>query len=105
MDAVILARLQFAANISFHILFPSITIALGWILLYFKLRHDDLQTRSPGDMRWMAAYRFWVKVFALSFAMGVVSDQMKRAFADVQTEECDIGHDDLPSRKETAQQA
>ncbi len=39
------------------------------------------------------------------FAMGVVSDQMKRAFADVQTEECDIGHDDLPSRKETAQQA
>jgi cytochrome d ubiquinol oxidase subunit I len=73
MDAVILARLQFAANISFHILFPSITLALGWVLLYFKLRHDDLQTKAPGDMRWMLAYRFWVKIFALSFAMGVVS--------------------------------
>ncbi len=78
MDAVILARLQFAANISFHILFPSITLALGWVLLYFKLRHDNLQAKAPhekrgNDMRWMLAYRFWVKIFALSFAMGVVS--------------------------------
>ncbi|MBI2256205.1 MAG: cytochrome ubiquinol oxidase subunit I [Proteobacteria bacterium] len=73
MDAIILARLQFAANISFHILFPSITIALGWVLLYFKLRHDRLQRVLPGDMRWILAYRFWVKIFALSFAMGVVS--------------------------------
>jgi cytochrome d ubiquinol oxidase subunit I len=73
MDALILARLQFAANISFHILFPSITIALGWVLLYFKLRHDRLQRVAPGDMRWMLSYRFWVKIFALSFAMGVVS--------------------------------
>ncbi|WP_374654187.1 cytochrome ubiquinol oxidase subunit I [Dongia sp.] len=73
MDAVLFARLQFAANISFHILFPSITIALGWVLFYFKLRHDDLQAKVPGDMRWWLAYRFWVKIFALSFAMGVVS--------------------------------
>lgn len=73
MDAIILARLQFAANISFHILFPSITIALGWVLLYFKLRHDRLQQTASGDMRWMLAYRFWVKIFALSFALGVVS--------------------------------
>ena len=73
MDAIILARLQFAANISFHILFPTITIALGWVLLYFKLRHDRLQLTAKGDMRWMLAYRFWVKIFALSFAMGVVS--------------------------------
>lgn len=73
MDAIMLARLQFAANISFHILFPSITIALGWVLLYFKLCHDRLQRRAPGDMRWMLSYRFWVKIFALSFALGVVS--------------------------------
>nr|WP_298683335.1 cytochrome ubiquinol oxidase subunit I [uncultured Dongia sp.] len=73
MDAVILARMQFAANISFHILFPTITIALGWVLLYFKLRHDRLQLTSPGDDSWILAYRFWIKVFALSFAMGVVS--------------------------------
>ncbi len=68
MDALILARMQFAANISFHILFPSITIALGWVLLYFKLRYAGSR-----DMAWMDAYRFWTKVFALSFAMGVVS--------------------------------
>jgi cytochrome d ubiquinol oxidase subunit I len=41
MDPLILSRIQFAANISFHILFPTITIALGWVLLYFKLRHDN----------------------------------------------------------------
>ncbi|MBX9758799.1 MAG: cytochrome ubiquinol oxidase subunit I [Beijerinckiaceae bacterium] len=68
MDALLLARIQFAANISFHILFPTITIALGWILLFFKLRFN-----ATGDDKWMAAYRFWVKVFALSFALGVVS--------------------------------
>ncbi len=68
IDALILSRIQFAANISFHILFPTITIGLGWLLLFFRVRF----ARS-GDERWMAAYRFWVKVFALSFAMGVVS--------------------------------
>ena len=35
MDVVFLARIQFAANITFHILFPSISIALGWVLLFF----------------------------------------------------------------------
>jgi cytochrome d ubiquinol oxidase subunit I len=60
--------MQFAANISFHILFPTITIALGWVLLFFKLRFA-----RTGDPKWMNLYMFWVKVFALSFAMGVVS--------------------------------
>ncbi|MCX7644790.1 MAG: cytochrome ubiquinol oxidase subunit I [Rhodobacteraceae bacterium] len=68
MDTLLLSRIQFGANISFHILFPTITIALGWVLLFFKLRYN-----ATGEARWMAAYRFWVKVFALSFAMGVVS--------------------------------
>lgn len=68
MDAIVLARMQFGANISFHILFPTITIALGWVLLYFKLAYS--RTR---DMAWMEAYFFFVKVFALSFALGVVS--------------------------------
>jgi cytochrome bd ubiquinol oxidase subunit I len=68
MDALILARLQFAANISFHILFPVISIALAWLLLFFKWRHN--RTRAA---HWMAAYRLWVKVFALTFALGVVS--------------------------------
>ena len=63
-----LSRAQFGANISFHILFPTITIALGWILVWFKFRHI-----RTGEQAWMDAYGFWVKVFALSFAMGVVS--------------------------------
>ena len=68
MDTLILSRMQFGANISFHILFPTITIALGWVLLFFRLR-----LAGTGDQKWADAYRFWVKVFALSFAMGVVS--------------------------------
>ncbi|MEL6640404.1 MAG: cytochrome ubiquinol oxidase subunit I [Pseudomonadota bacterium] len=68
MDTLLLSRIQFAANISFHILFPTITIALGWVLLFFKL-----QFSRTGQDRWMEAYQFWVKIFALSFAMGVVS--------------------------------
>ena len=68
MDALALARIQFAANMSFHILFPAITIAMGWLLLFFKLRF-----RATQDHKWMRAYGFWVKVFALSFALGVVS--------------------------------
>ena len=68
LETLMLSRIQFAANISFHILFPTITIALSWFLFYFKLRFD--QTADPV---WMRAYRFWVKIFALTFAIGVVS--------------------------------
>ena len=68
MDALLLARMQFAANITFHILFPTISIGLGWVLLFMRLRW--LGTKRQG---WLDAYRFWTKVFALSFALGVVS--------------------------------
>jgi cytochrome bd ubiquinol oxidase subunit I len=67
-DPLILHRIQFAANISFHILFPTITIALAWVLVFFKFRFASTQ-----DAKWMEAYFFWVKVFALTFALGVVS--------------------------------
>lgn len=67
-DPFLLSRIQFAANITFHIMFPAITIALGWILFFFKLRY-----RSTRDESWMQAYFFFTKVFALSFAIGVVS--------------------------------
>ena len=66
--ALILARMQFAANITFHILFPTITIALGWILFFFRLRF-----KATRDESWEEAYYFWTKVFALTFALGVVS--------------------------------
>ncbi|MDP2066599.1 MAG: cytochrome ubiquinol oxidase subunit I, partial [Burkholderiaceae bacterium] len=72
MDALILARTQFAAIITFHILFPVITIALAWALMFFRWRY--LRATHPADQRaWLAAYRFWTKVFALTFALGVVS--------------------------------
>jgi cytochrome d ubiquinol oxidase subunit I len=67
-EVLLLARAQFGLNIAFHILFPSLTIALGWILFYFRVRY----ARS-GDPAWLATYKLWTKVFALSFAMGVVS--------------------------------
>ena len=67
-DPLLLARIQFGTNISFHILFPSINIAMAWMLLFFKLRY--VKTNQQG---WMDAYGFWVKIFALSFALGVVS--------------------------------
>lgn len=72
INAFMLSRIQFALNISFHILFPSITIALAWILFYFKIRHD-FSHNSADHPVWMRAYRFWVKIFALTFALGVVS--------------------------------
>jgi len=67
-DPVLLARIQFAANMTFHILFPTISIAMGWVLLFFKTRFV-----ATGQSHWMDAYQFWVKIFALTFALGVVS--------------------------------
>jgi cytochrome bd ubiquinol oxidase subunit I len=67
-EALTLARAQFGLNIAFHILFPSITIGLSWMLVVFRLRYE--RSKSPASL---ATYKLWVKVFALSFAMGVVS--------------------------------
>ena len=67
-DALFLARVQFGLNIGFHILFPTLTIALAWFLLGFRIVYQ--RTRDPA---WLATYKLWVKIFALSFAMGVVT--------------------------------
>src|SRR5919106_396761 len=67
-EALLLARIQFGLNIGFHILFPTITIGLAWLLMVFRVRYE--RTRDPA---WLGTYKLWVKVFALSFAMGVVS--------------------------------
>jgi cytochrome bd ubiquinol oxidase subunit I len=68
LDPLVLHRIQFAANISFHILFPTITIGLAWVLVFFKWRFIRTQ-----DSKWSEAYFFWVKIFALTFALGVVT--------------------------------
>jgi len=67
-ETLYLARTQFGLNIGFHILFPVITMALAWFLLYFRVR-----AWRSGDERAMDAFRRWTKIFALTFAMGVVS--------------------------------
>lgn len=67
-EALLLARLQFAFTIGFHIIFPSFTIGLAaWLAVLEGLW---LKTR---DARFRNLYLFWVKIFALSFGMGVVS--------------------------------
>ncbi len=68
VDPILLSRIQFAFTIAFHILFPTLTIGLACYLALI----EGLWLRTK-DTRWRDLYRFWVKVFALSFGMGVVS--------------------------------
>jgi len=68
LDAIILARLQFAFTIAWHIIFPSFTIGLASYLAV--LEGLWLATRRQA---FHALYHFWIKIFALSFGMGVVS--------------------------------
>jgi cytochrome d ubiquinol oxidase subunit I len=68
LDPLLLARLQFAFTISFHILFPAFTIGLASFLAVVEWRW--LKTK---DDRFYNIYKFWVKIFAVAFGMGVVS--------------------------------
>jgi len=68
LDPLLLARIQFAFTISFHILFPSFTIGLASFLAVL-----EGQWLRTGNDTYIRLYRFWVKLFAVSFGMGVVS--------------------------------
>lgn len=68
MDVEILSRLQFAGTIMFHYLFPPLTIGLGVVMVI--LEGAFLRTRNPV---WEAAARFWTRLFALNFALGVAT--------------------------------
>lgn len=68
LDAFHLARIQFAFTVSFHIIFPAITIGLASYLAV--LEGLWLKTKNPV---WRALYHFWSKIFAVNFGMGVVS--------------------------------
>ena len=67
-DTLFWSRLQFAFTVSYHYLFPQLTMGLAWIIVYFKWRH--LRT---GDERFGNAARFWARLFGLNFAVGVVT--------------------------------
>lgn len=68
LDAFHLARIQFAFTVSFHIIFPAITIGLASFLAV--LEGLWLKTR---DNTYRDLYHFWSKIFAVNFGMGVVS--------------------------------
>ena len=68
MDVVLADRLQFAFTLMFHYLFPIGTIGLAPFIAWYEFR--ALRT---GEQRYKSAARFWTKIFALNFAMGVVT--------------------------------
>jgi cytochrome bd ubiquinol oxidase subunit I len=68
LDPVLLARIQFAFTVSFHIIFPAFTIGLASWLAVLEWRW--LKT---GNAVYAEIYRMWVKIFAVAFGMGVVS--------------------------------
>jgi cytochrome d ubiquinol oxidase subunit I len=67
-DAVFWHRLQFAFTVTYHYLFPQLTMGLAWFIVFWKWR--ALRT---GQERYAQAARFWSRIFGLSFAMGVVT--------------------------------
>lgn len=68
LDALMLARVQFAFTVSFHIIFPAITIGLASYLAVL----EGFWLRT-GDPVYRSLYQYWLKIFAVNFAMGVVS--------------------------------
>ena len=68
MDVVWLSRLQFALTIMFHYIFPTLTIGMGVVLVYLSARY--LYTRDP---LYRIAQKFWTKIFALNFSIGVAT--------------------------------
>ena len=68
MDVEILSRIQFAGTIMFHYLFPPLSIGLGLQLFLCELQY--FRTR---DLAWECAARFWTRIFAVNFGMGVAT--------------------------------
>jgi cytochrome d ubiquinol oxidase subunit I len=67
-DAVFLARLQFGFTVSFHFIFPAFSIGLASFLAVL----EALWLRT-GKALYLDLYKYWIKIFAITFAMGVVS--------------------------------
>jgi cytochrome bd ubiquinol oxidase subunit I len=67
-DALVLHRLQFAFTIIYHYLFPQLTMGLALLIVFMKA----LGLRQGGE-RWNEAARFWIRIFGINFAVGVVT--------------------------------
>jgi cytochrome d ubiquinol oxidase subunit I len=68
LDPVLLARIQFAVTVGFHFIFPPLTIGMGWLIFYFMSRYKKTRDELFGGIA-----RFWIKVFALTFVVGVAT--------------------------------
>ena len=68
LDALLLARIQFAFTVSFHFIFPAFSIGLASFLMVL----EGLWLKT-GEQRYLDLFKFWLKIFAVAFAMGVVS--------------------------------
>ena len=68
MDTEILARIQFAITISFHYIYPPLSIGLGLLMVVFK----GLFLRT-GDQQYDTLARFWTRIFSITFAIGVAT--------------------------------
>lgn len=68
MDPVLLSRIQFALTVGFHFLFPPLTIGMAWIIVWMMTRY-----MRTGSELYRNMARFWVKLFALSFVVGVAT--------------------------------
>ena len=68
MDAVLLARIQFALTIGFHYIFPPLTIGMSWIIVWIMTRY-----KKTGSDFYRSMARFWIKLFTISFVMGVAT--------------------------------
>lgn len=68
LDVVMLSRIQFALTIMFHYLFPPLTIGLGVVLVWLGLQYV-----RTGDPLFRQAQKFWTKIYALNFALGVAT--------------------------------
>ncbi|HUP28580.1 MAG TPA: cytochrome ubiquinol oxidase subunit I, partial [Usitatibacter sp.] len=67
-EALFLSRAQFGLNIGFHILFPTLTIGFAWFLMAFRIAYH-----RTGDAAWLATFKLWLKIFVITFAVGVVT--------------------------------
>lgn len=68
MSVVLLSRIQFALNVAFHFIFPPLSIGIGFMLVFMEGMY--LKTNNP---KYKAMTQFWIKIFALTFAIGVAT--------------------------------
>jgi cytochrome d ubiquinol oxidase subunit I len=68
MDPSSWSRLQFAFTATYHYLFPQLTMGLAFLIFVMKTL-----ARRPGGERWNDAARFWIRIFGINFAVGVVT--------------------------------